>query len=236
MNRPPIATNGSYNVDPFAVLAANLTTYAMDPDGDPLTVRLVNGPTYGRLVLNPDGTFTYVNFSLNPSPDSFSYQVGDGQYFSATATITVNLTRRGGFGYFIRDFWDLSAPGTEDAVTETLRATAPRAEIQPTIVSYAPAKAAGVVDDVRLTLDRSLVIPLSSEAADATTVTIVSVRAAATNESLSSGLVSASLEGGKIMLAFNASLPPGAYDLVIRLTRADGSTFEQQLTVFMAFE
>jgi hypothetical protein len=233
VNRPPIATNGSYSVDPSAVFGGNLTTFAYDPDGDPLTVRLVNGPTYGRLVLHTDGTFTYSGSLLNPGADSFTYQVGDGQYFSATETITINLVRRGGFGYFIRGFWGLSAPGTEDAVSETLQVQPARVEELPALISFAPATSTGMVDDVCMTLSHSVRVPLPAEAVDATAVTVVSVRVATTDESLSASLVTASLAEGKIDFVFNPSLPPGAYDLIIRLTRADGSTLELPFTVFM---
>jgi hypothetical protein len=215
------------------VFGGNLTTFASDPDGDPLTVRLVNGPTYGRLLLHTDGTFTYSGSLLNPGADSFTYQVGDGQYFSATETITINLVRRGGYGYFIRDFWGLSAPGTEDAVSETLQVEPARVEKLPVFASYAPTTAAGMVDDVGLTGSHTLRVPLLAEAADATAVTVVSIRAAATNGSLSASLVTASLAEGKIDFAFAPSLPPGVYDLIIRLTRADGSTLELPFTVFM---
>jgi hypothetical protein len=236
VNRPPIATSGSYSVDPFAVFGGNLTTFASDPDGDPLTVRLVSSPTYGRLVLYADGTFIYAGSLLNLGTDSFTYQVGDGQYFSATETITFNLIRRGGYGYFIRDFWGLSAPGTKDAVSETLHGEPARVGKLPALISYASAKPAGAVDDVYLTHARSLVVPLSGDTADATTVTIISVRAVVTDESLSTSLVTASLAEGRIELAFSPSLPPGAYDLVIRLTRPDGSTIDLQLTVLIALE
>jgi hypothetical protein len=77
---------------------------------------------------------------------------------------------------------------------------------------------------------------LSGDTADATTVTIISVRAVVTDESLSTSLVTASLAEGRIELAFSPSLPPGAYDLVIRLTRPDGSTIDLQLTVLIALE
>ena len=236
VNRPPIATSGSYTVNPQAVFTGNLTSFAYDPDGDPLTVRLVSSPTYGRLVLNSDGTFTYAGSLLNPGIDSFTYQVGDGQYFSATATITIDLTRRSGFGYFIRDFWDLTAPGTGDAVSETLQVEPARAEKLPAIISFAPAKPAGGIEGVYLTLTRSLVVPLSGDAAEATTVTVISVRAVVTGDSLPASLVSASLDGTRLVLAFSPSLPPGAYDLVIRLTRPDGSTIDLQITVLTALE
>jgi hypothetical protein len=67
-------------------------------------------------------------------------------------------------------------------------------------------------------------------------VTILSVRAAATGDSLPASLVSASLDGTRLVLAFSPSLPPGAYDLVIRLTRPDGSTIDLQITVLTALE
>jgi hypothetical protein len=90
-----------------------------------------------------------------------------------------------------------------------------------------------MVDDVCMTLSHSVRVPLPAEAVDAIAVTVVSVRVAATDESLSASLVTASLAEGKIDFVFNPSLPPGAYDLIIRLTRADGSTLELPFTVFM---
>src|SRR5262249_46018833 len=54
-----------------------------DGDGDPLTVSLVEGPPFGQLTLNADGSFSY-----QPNPgyvgfDRFVYQVGDGLSVSA---------------------------------------------------------------------------------------------------------------------------------------------------------
>jgi hypothetical protein len=194
----------------------------------------VNAPTYGQIVVNSDGIFTYQGSLLNPGTDSFTYQVGDGQYYSAPETITIDFTRHSGYGYFIRDFWDLTAPGTGDAVSETLQVKPAPTEKMPELISFAPSETSGGVEGVYLTLGRSLVVPLKGDAANATTVTILSVRAVATNESQPASLVSASLEGSKLVLAFNSALPAGAYDLVIRLTRPDGSTIDLQITVLTA--
>jgi hypothetical protein len=106
----------------------------------------------------------------------------------------------------------------------------------PELISFAPSETSGGVEGVYLTRGRSLVVPLKGDAADATTVTILSVRAAATGDSEPVSLVSVSLEGTRLVLAFNSALPPGAYDLVIRLTRADGSTIDLQLAVLTATE
>ena len=231
VNRPPIATSGTITVNPLFPFTGNLTNFAYDPDGNPLTVRLVNDPRYGQILVNSDGVFTYQGSLLNPGTDSFTYQVSDGQYYSAPETITIDFTRREGYGYYIRDFWDLTAPGTGDAVSETLQVKPAPTEKAPELISFAPSETSGGVEGVYLTLGRSIVVPLSGAAADATTVTILSVRPVASDQSQPVSLVSASLEGSKLVLAFNSALPPGAYDLVVRLTRADGSTIDLQIAV-----
>ncbi len=235
VNRPPIATAGSYNVDPFAAFAANLTTFAVDPDGDPLTVRLVNGPSYGSLVLNPDGTFTYRGSPLNPGFDSFTYQVGDGQSFSAVQTITLNFTRRLGIGYYIRDFWGLSAPGEGDAVTDSLRIVPARPIIEPIWAARTPFSS-GAVDGVYLVSLKTLTLPLQPDVSQAVSVSVLSIRAEATGDSLLPTLIGATLADGKLTFAFDSSLLPGAYDLVVRFTFADGSTLDQYLTVYFESE
>ena len=51
---------------------------------------LVTGPANGAVTLNPDGSFTYTPNADYNGPDSFTYQVDDGN--GGTATATVNLT------------------------------------------------------------------------------------------------------------------------------------------------
>jgi hypothetical protein len=231
VNRPPIATSGTITVNPLYPFTGNLTNFAYDPDGNVLAVVLVSNPRYGQILVNSDGAFTYQGSLLNPGTDSFTYQVSDGQYFSAPETITIDFTRREGYGYYIRDFWDLAVPGPEDAVSQTLQVKPAPAEKEPELISFAPSETSRGVEGVYLTLGSPLIVPLKGDAADATTVTILSVRAVSTGESEPVSLVSASLEGSKLVLAFNSALPSGACDLVVRLTRADGSTIDLQITV-----
>jgi Ca2+-binding RTX toxin-like protein len=64
---------------------------ATDADGDALTVGSFTNPTYGTLVQNEDGTFTYtapLNFS---GADSFTYTVSD-DYGGTSELATVSLT------------------------------------------------------------------------------------------------------------------------------------------------
>ena len=60
---------------------------------DQLTAHLVSGTTYGTVVLNADGTFTYTpNQGNTTGTDSFTYNVTDGYGgTSNTTTVTLNL-------------------------------------------------------------------------------------------------------------------------------------------------
>ena len=51
---------------------------------------MLTAPTNGVVTLNPDGSFTYAPNADYNGPDSFTYQVDDGN--GGTATATVNLT------------------------------------------------------------------------------------------------------------------------------------------------
>ncbi|MFO0929485.1 MAG: Ig-like domain-containing protein [Gemmataceae bacterium] len=63
-----------------------------DPDGDPLTVVLVSGPSHGQVSLNPDGTFTYTPDPDYNGPDAFQYRASDGQLLSNSATVSLTVT------------------------------------------------------------------------------------------------------------------------------------------------
>ncbi|HOL31964.1 MAG TPA: Ig-like domain-containing protein, partial [Anaerohalosphaeraceae bacterium] len=61
--------------------------------GDTLKAILVDGPVWGTVVLNPDGTFVYTPSAGNTTgTDSFTYKVTDGFNESNTTTVTLNLT------------------------------------------------------------------------------------------------------------------------------------------------
>lgn len=86
MNDVPIAVDDAYDVDEDQTL--NVTTpwitgsgilaNDIDIDGDVLTAVWNSGPNFGSLVLNNDGTFTYVPDPNYHGPDQFAYQVDDG--------------------------------------------------------------------------------------------------------------------------------------------------------------
>jgi Big-like domain-containing protein len=106
---PPIAVDDSYtatigvtlNVGAPGVLANDVA----DSGGD-LTAELVTGVTHGTLVLNPDGSFTYLTNLTAAGVDSFTYRASDGIAFGDPATVTITVSTSssgggtGGFGGF----------------------------------------------------------------------------------------------------------------------------------------
>ena len=63
-----------------------------DPENDPLTVHLVEGPRHGMLTLDPDGTFLYSPDLNYEGADSFTYRVDDGEFQSDPATVFLTIT------------------------------------------------------------------------------------------------------------------------------------------------
>jgi len=63
-----------------------------DAENDPLTVRLVSGPTNGTVTINPDNSVTYVHDGSETTADNFSYEVNDGTDTSSLATAWITIT------------------------------------------------------------------------------------------------------------------------------------------------
>ena len=91
----PEARDDGYVTDEDAELvvgAPGILANDFDADGDELEIFLVERPTDGALVVEPDGSFTY-----SPRPDfygvdSFTYQVFDGFYGSEEAVVALTVT------------------------------------------------------------------------------------------------------------------------------------------------
>ncbi len=93
-----------------SVLVDNGAGADSDPEGDPLTVTLVNGATFtsgtpitlpsgARLTMNADGTYSYDPSGAfdylatgQTGTDSFTYTISDGQGGTDTATVTFTVT------------------------------------------------------------------------------------------------------------------------------------------------
>jgi VCBS repeat-containing protein len=62
-----------------------------DPNGLPLTARVVNGPGHGSVTMNPNGSFTYTPAANYTGPDSFTYVASDGEGTSSPATVNLKV-------------------------------------------------------------------------------------------------------------------------------------------------
>ncbi|HXU94318.1 MAG TPA: Ig-like domain-containing protein [Gallionella sp.] len=97
-NAAPVAMNDTYSMVKGSVLdgaAPGVLGNDSDPNHDPLTVSLVQGPSNGTLKLNANGSFKYTPTGGFVGADHFTYRAYDGALYSsdATATITVGANK-----------------------------------------------------------------------------------------------------------------------------------------------
>jgi hypothetical protein len=91
---PIEAGSDAYAVDAGETLtvdAPGILGNDIDAEGDALTTALVTGPANGTLVLNADGSFSYVPNVGFSGADSFTYQASDGSNLSNIATVSIDV-------------------------------------------------------------------------------------------------------------------------------------------------
>ena len=95
VNDPPVGVADLYVMDMDEVLevevGAGVLANDTDADGDSLTAVLVEGPAWGTLDLNPDGSFTYTPASGFRGEDRFTYQAFDGEELSEVVEVTIEV-------------------------------------------------------------------------------------------------------------------------------------------------
>ncbi|HYV35665.1 MAG TPA: Ig-like domain-containing protein, partial [Gemmataceae bacterium] len=102
-NSAPIAISDQYSVPSGGTLLTvkpnnnsntdtSLFANDVDPDGNPLTVNLVSGTSYGTLSVMADGTFTYVPRPGFVGADLFCYQAFDGVTLSDAVSVVIQVT------------------------------------------------------------------------------------------------------------------------------------------------
>ena len=92
----PVAVADAYSTTEDTTLTVSVESGVLandvDEDGDLLTATLVTSPSYGSLTINEDGSFTYTPDSGFTGTDTFTYQAGDGETLSETATVTITVS------------------------------------------------------------------------------------------------------------------------------------------------
>lgn len=93
-NAHPTAAPDSYDVTAGTLLrvdAPGVLGNDGDLDADPLTAALVSPPEHGRLVLNQDGSFTYLPDDGFVGGDKFVYVASDPLHDQSTATVLLSI-------------------------------------------------------------------------------------------------------------------------------------------------
>lgn len=139
-NGPPVAVDDAYETatgDNLSVDDPGVLSNDSDPDDDPLTASLVDGPLSGGVAnLLPDGSFEYEPPDGFRGTDSFTYRAFDGTDFSDVATVEVEVVGTPQFAAFVDETLFLSAVAAlgldatvesfeDDAVWGGVRSTIP---------------------------------------------------------------------------------------------------------------
>ena len=94
VNHAPVATSDNYTgnqFDTITILSAGVLVNDADPDGDAITAVLLQGPLHGTLLLQPDGSFSYVPDDAFSGSDTFQYRAWDGTLFSDPVTVSLQI-------------------------------------------------------------------------------------------------------------------------------------------------
>ena len=93
VNDAPVATDDSFTALQLRTLdsVSGVLVNDRDEDGQTLTAVLVSGPLHGTLVLNADGSFSYLASGAYSGFDSFHYQVSDGTLSSNVVSVTIDV-------------------------------------------------------------------------------------------------------------------------------------------------
>lgn len=91
----PVARPDAYSVGEGATLTVDVENGVLandhDRQGDPLTAERVSVPLRGSLVLNDDGSFTYIHDGSETTADSFSYRPLDGLDYGRTVSVDIEI-------------------------------------------------------------------------------------------------------------------------------------------------
>ncbi|NIR94959.1 MAG: hypothetical protein GWO08_15215, partial [Gammaproteobacteria bacterium] len=91
-NSIPSATSDSATLKINTSIILDVTSNDSDPDGDALSVTSITAsPSNGVAEINPDETITYTPNSDYTGPDSFEYEISDGNGGTDTATVSVSV-------------------------------------------------------------------------------------------------------------------------------------------------
>jgi gliding motility-associated-like protein len=90
-NDAPIAVDDAVETDEDNTVIISVLDNDSDPDGDELTIVSTTTPENGTVVINNDGTITYIPNENFNGTDSFDYTIRDEDGLTDTATVTITV-------------------------------------------------------------------------------------------------------------------------------------------------
>ena len=94
VNQPPVANPDSYTTNQDVTLtvpASGVLANDTDLEGNPLSAYLVTAAQHGTIILQTNGSFTYIPTPFWFGTDTFTYRCFDGSLYSDPATVTITV-------------------------------------------------------------------------------------------------------------------------------------------------
>ena len=92
VNHPPVANNDSAATSQNTPVTVSVLGNDTDSDNDTLTVTGASTPAHGTTLVNANNTVTYTPATGYSGPDSFTYDVSDGNGGTATGTVSITVS------------------------------------------------------------------------------------------------------------------------------------------------
>lgn len=92
VNTAPVASNDSASTEQDKAVTISVLANDSDPDGDTLTVTGTSGVN-GTAVINQNGSINFIPAAGFSGTETFSYSVSDGKGGSASASVTVQVSK-----------------------------------------------------------------------------------------------------------------------------------------------